>query len=89
MKPPSLTVDKMKIVYKQVPYDDRYYFVAIGTYTPGLVEIAKIPHGHVKLVWALFEAHLSDQLTGAMVSRWDRFQERVDVYNKWLDDQEA
>lgn len=75
MRPPTANYGKYKFQYKQVPYDDRYYFV----FYEG-IEIMKIP-SRLRFIFdqVIYGTFLYD-------SWFDRFSGRVDKYNKWLDE---
>lgn len=87
MRPPTITCGKLKIVYKQVPYDSRYYFVYYSIYTPVKLKIAQIPYSVVNLAYGIFlEANGGyNEISVATCNQWNRFQERVGQYNDWLD----
>ena len=72
-----MKIDNFQVKYKQVPYDNRYFFV----YYDGQ-EIAKVPH---HLERQNFVYRLIDMGRDRRWETWYNFLERVEKYNKYLD----
>ena len=76
-RPPSMKIDKFQVRYKQVPYDNRYFFV----YYDGQ-EIAKVPY-HLEQYDLVYK--LMDIGRDRRWEIWYNFLGRVERYNEYLD----
>lgn len=80
MRFPQTRQGLFTIKYKQVPYENRYYFVYYGGETE---PIAKMPSTLLSLVERLIgDNHIYN-------TSWYKFLERVDTYDKFLDEAES
>lgn len=80
MRAPWTRYAEYTIKYKQVPYDNRYFFVYYGGYSD---EIMRIPYTLIHLIEAF-----AGNVYWNHERSYDRFMYRVGEYNKWLDNQE-
>ncbi len=80
MKSPTMKLNGYKVKYKQVPYDERYFFIYYRD-----KEIAKIPY-HLYNIKGIPGNWLLDGYSPkAEYDHYDRFMDRVEAYNKYLD----
>ena len=78
MKQPTMKFGKYKLIYCQIPYDKRYYRVYYNGHmivdVPCYLGQAKF----VLLVWRIIQDN-------EVSARFDRFIDRCDQYDQWLD----
>ena len=85
-RPPTVTIGSWKWTYKQVPYEERYFF---GSVNDGYkyVEVMKIPYYlFEELGMRIFPFSGEPQFR---IDHFDKFLERVESHNKFLDEVES
>lgn len=81
MKAPATKLNKWKVIYKQIPYDDRYFFVYYNN-----ILVGKIPSHFTQIVDKLLPYGLIEEKLEcrAAINQWERFIGRVEKYNASL-----
>jgi hypothetical protein len=81
MKPPNMVCGKYEVRYRQIPYEDRYFFIYHKGHTRKINELARIRrlcvNSDIDVFWFLKEP--VEHEIGY------RFLERVKKYDKYLD----
>ena len=80
MRHPTFKYDEFEIRYKQVPYDNRYFFVY---HRKILVATLSCTYAYA---WLMSGYPFIDPTDAGIYKRFEKFVGRCDEYDKWLDD---
>lgn len=80
MRRPETRDGRCKMVYLQVPYDDRYYVLYKDKQ-----EVARLPHRERNLAFAFWTAMLQRLNDDHYHPNTEKFKNKVEQYNDYLD----
>lgn len=80
MNPPTITLGKYFIKYRQIPYDDRYFIIKYDN-----IEISKIPFSLFEEEWLMVFPYNIYTMFSENEKRITNFLNKVEIYNEYLD----